>query len=212
MRTLTSDGRVTAPRHPLVRAYLRRLDRVLDHVDRADARELWEEIVAHLSDSVTPTAGTEDVQAVLDRLGTPESLVSAGPGAPRRVPASRWLARVVRRHWILVGATVIVIAAGITCGAIADTYWHAPALTGGWMVGPLYRSDSTKSTSAGDAYAMLLRARPGERQVSKSASRTTAIAPRRSLACNIRTDSSMATTCSSLFVPARWRPVRSAGR
>lgn len=164
MTTLTPNGRVTALRHPLVRTYLRRLDRALLHLDKADANELREEIVAHLSDSLPPEASTEDVQAVLDRLGTPESLISPGPGAPRRVPAPRWLVRLLRRHWIAVSSIVVVVAAAITCGAIADTYWHAPPLTGGWMVAPVYLSDSMKSIDAGIAEQTLLRARPGERQ------------------------------------------------
>ncbi|MGH3399654.1 MAG: HAAS signaling domain-containing protein [Streptosporangiaceae bacterium] len=83
----------TALDHPLVRGYLRELDRALAVLPSAQAAELTEQITAHLDDALTPDTGDEEIAAALSRLGLPADLAaeaaSAGSSATRTAAATR---------------------------------------------------------------------------------------------------------------------------
>jgi Nitrate and nitrite sensing len=105
----------TALDHRLVRAYLRELDAALRGVPAAQARELTEQITAHLEDALGPDAGDQEVAAILSRLGSPAGLAAeagaaSGPSGPRSAPGSprmRW-----RLAAVIAVPTVIAAALG----------------------------------------------------------------------------------------------------
>ena len=72
----------TVLEHPLVREYLRELNAACVTLPAAQARELREQIIAHLDEALPPGAAAAEVQAELTRLGPPRSLAAdaAGPG------------------------------------------------------------------------------------------------------------------------------------
>ena len=88
----------TALDHRLVRDYLRDLDAALRGLPAAQARELKEQITAHLDDALQPGAGDHEVAATLSRLGSPAGLAaeagaasgSSGPGSALSGPRVRW--------------------------------------------------------------------------------------------------------------------------
>jgi hypothetical protein len=109
--------------HELVRGYMSHLDAALRLVPAAQARELREQITAHLDDALPPDADDEQVATVLGRLGSPAELAAeAGPAGAAPLAAlamtitwlRRRLARVRRRTWGVLG--VIVVLAGIATG------------------------------------------------------------------------------------------------
>ena len=67
--------------HWLVRGYLRELDTVTRDLPAAQARELREQITAHLDDALGPDAGDYEVAATLSRLGSPADLAAAAGAA-----------------------------------------------------------------------------------------------------------------------------------
>src|ERR1019366_4537557 len=72
--------------HRLVRDYLRELDAAMRGLPAAQARELKEQITAHLDDALPPDAGDQEVAATLSRLGSPAGLAAeagAASGSPR---------------------------------------------------------------------------------------------------------------------------------
>jgi len=66
----------TALDHWLVRGYLSELDAALGGLPAAQARELKEQIAAHLDDALGPDAGDQEVAAALSRLGSPADLAA----------------------------------------------------------------------------------------------------------------------------------------
>ncbi|WP_300606129.1 hypothetical protein [Trebonia sp.] len=80
----------TVLEHPLVRDYLRALDSACAGLPAAQARELREQIAAHLDEALPPGAADAEVRAELTRPGTPGALAAeaAGPGSR---PAGRRL-------------------------------------------------------------------------------------------------------------------------
>jgi hypothetical protein len=132
----------TALGHRLVRGYLRELDMALRDLPAAQARELREQITAHLEEALPPGAGDREVAAVLGRLGSPAGLTAeaqAAGGRPGQAPAAHagWarLAHVPRRTLVLAGIAVALIGlvAGylivcLTAGAlqpgIVATWWY----------------------------------------------------------------------------------------
>ena len=79
----------TALDHPLIRGYLRDLDAAFAAAPAGQARELREQITAHLQDALPPSAGDREVAAALARLGSPASLAAeASAGRPRHRPAT----------------------------------------------------------------------------------------------------------------------------
>jgi uncharacterized membrane protein len=88
----------TALDHPLVRGYLRDLDAAMRGLPAAQARELREQITAHLDDALGPHASEHDVAVTLGRLGSPAILAaevgaasgSSGPRAALGRGRVRW--------------------------------------------------------------------------------------------------------------------------
>jgi len=158
--------------HELVRGYMSQLDAALRRVPAAQARELREQITAHLDDALPPDADDEQVAAVLGRLGSPAELAAdAGPAGTAPLEAlamtiawlRRRLARVRKRTWGVLG--VIVVLAGIATGYLTY-YLTAGSLefagTSGWW----YPQDYTHEvfTTADGATQTAVPLRSGERQ------------------------------------------------
>ena len=105
----------TALDHRLVREYLRELDTAMRGVPAAHARELRQQITAHLEDVLGPDAGDQEVAAALRRLGSPADLAAeagatSGPSGPRSArssPRMRW-----RLAAVIAVPTVIAAALG----------------------------------------------------------------------------------------------------
>jgi hypothetical protein len=82
----------TALDHRLVRDYLRELDAAMRGLPPAQARELREQITAHLDDALPPDAGDQEVAETLSRLGSPAGLAAEaanGSSGPRLALSSR---------------------------------------------------------------------------------------------------------------------------
>ncbi|HUA29784.1 MAG TPA: hypothetical protein VMC03_12940 [Streptosporangiaceae bacterium] len=160
--------------HEMVRAYLARLDAALRAVPAAQARELREQICAHLDDALPADADEDQVAAVLTRLGSPAELAAeAGPAgaASQATPARaiaivslpRRLARVRRRTWGVLG--VIAVLAGIATGYLV--YYLTPDSLGfegasGWW----YPEDYSRAvtTTADGVIQTTVPLRSGQRQ------------------------------------------------
>jgi hypothetical protein len=102
--------------HELVGGYMSQLNAALRRVPAAQARELREQITAHLDDALPPDADDEQVAAVLGRLGSPAELAAdAGPAGAAPLEAlamtiawlRRRLARVHKRTWAVLGVHVL---------------------------------------------------------------------------------------------------------
>ena len=158
--------------HELVRVYIGELDASLRGMPAGQARELKEQITAHLDDALPADAGDEQVTAVLNRLGSPAQFtadLAQAAAAPRAAlgMTRAWLlgklVRVRRRTWYLVG--VIVVLAGVLTGYLV--YYLAPADllyegADGWW----YRQDYTRQvdTTANGATQTTVPIRSGQRQ------------------------------------------------
>ncbi len=102
----------TALDHRLVRDYLRELDAAMRGVSAAQARELREQITAHLEDALGPYAGDQEVAAALRRLGSPADLAAeAGAASGSPGPRSALSSSRMRRRLAAVIAVPAVIAA-----------------------------------------------------------------------------------------------------
>jgi hypothetical protein len=123
----------TVEAEPRVAEYLRSLDAALTRLPRDDAVELRQQIVEHLNDSISPDADDAQINAVLQRLGTPTDLVADSlESRPRR----RW--QTVRnwrwQRWVTLA--IVVAALGCGTGYVVDMATQ-PALqtydtTSGW--------------------------------------------------------------------------------
>ena len=123
--------------HPLVRDYLDELDAALRALTPEQARELREQITAHLDDALTAAAGDQDVAAVLRRLGRPAAIAAeavvparvtepAEPGEPSAVEAPGAA--------ISPGLTRAAEAGGLTTPR-RRRRWHAPRIA--WQASAL---------------------------------------------------------------------------
>jgi hypothetical protein len=127
--------------HPLVRAYLRQLDRSLVGAPRPAAKELREQIVTHLDDALGPDPSEAEVRTVLDQLGTPESLAAevAPPMPPDR---ARWV-DVLALILLTFGSFVVPVAGWLAGAALLAS---SPWFTGRqkalgllvWPLGPVF--------------------------------------------------------------------------
>lgn len=71
--------------HPLAAEYLRRLQRAARRLPPERRAELVAEIESHLAEALHPRAGEPEARNVIERLGTPETIVAAeqpGPAEP----------------------------------------------------------------------------------------------------------------------------------
>jgi hypothetical protein len=162
-----------AERDDRVHAYLDELEQALRILPAPQARELTEQITAHLDEALPPGSRDETVVAVLRRLGSPAKLAAeaqtagleaqalepAVPGSPRR----RFRNRFGPRGW---GA----IAAGLVLACLLATwlglYLTTPILTVSGSSSWLYPQDEARSvySSTLGAFATTVPGRPGQRQ------------------------------------------------
>ena len=148
----------------LVREYLRALSLECISLPVAQARELREQIAAHLDEALPADATNDDVQAELARLGSPRSLAAAaGParfGGWRRL--RNWLSHVRWWGWALLA---LVVAMASTGAGFFDSMKSAAPLysTGtGW----LYPADQARAVDsrAGLSSQTTVPVRSGQRQ------------------------------------------------
>jgi hypothetical protein len=110
----------TAHDHPLVRDYLRRLDLAFASLPAERAKELREQITAHLDDELAPGAPDDQVADALRRLGQPADLATEARSnlAPvaTAADAAHWLRSAIAgrtwKFWTIL--TALVILAGAT--------------------------------------------------------------------------------------------------
>ena len=126
----------TVLEHFLIRDYLRELSAACVTLPAAQARELREQIIAHLDEALPPGATGAEVQAELTRLGRPRSLAAeaAGPGwQPVGRRLRNWLGHV--RWWVWATLAVLVSALGTGAGFLISmssaAALYAPAE--GWL-------------------------------------------------------------------------------
>jgi hypothetical protein len=102
----------TALGHRLVRDYLRELDKAMRGLPDTQARELKEQITAHLDDALQPGADDREVAATLSRLGSPADLAAeAGAASGSSGPGLALSGRRVRWRLAAIIAVPAVIAA-----------------------------------------------------------------------------------------------------
>src|ERR1700722_9772257 len=110
--------------HPLVRDYLRRLAAACAPLPAGQARELREQIIAHLDEALPPEATDDEVAAELARLGAPAALAAEAAGPVPRSAGARLrnrLSRVRWWTWTSIAAVVVVLAAGLAYVIAAQT-------------------------------------------------------------------------------------------
>jgi hypothetical protein len=163
----------TALDHWLVRRYLTQLDVATRGLPAAQARELKDQIIAHLDDALPADADDQQVAVVLTRLGTPADLTAeARPALGRTLRAAIVVA--ARRGWasvaaarlrtkILAGLTVLLLAAGAT---YLNVQVSAPLIQFAGSSGWWYSQDSMHEvdTSADGAQQSTVPIRSGHRQ------------------------------------------------
>jgi hypothetical protein len=116
--------------HPRIREYLRELDAALGALPPEEARELREQITAHLDDELAPGATDAEVSDALQRLGSPSEAAAAAGSAqasgpepePTAADVSRWLRNAIRRRtwrfWTIL--SVVVVAVGVVAGFVVN--------------------------------------------------------------------------------------------
>ena len=104
----------TVLEHPLVREYLRQLSVACAYLPLAQARELREQIAAHLDEALPPGASFNEVSAELTRLGSPRSLAAAAAGPGRRSLPRRLRNRLGRVRWWSWAALAVVFATAVS--------------------------------------------------------------------------------------------------
>jgi hypothetical protein len=163
---MTAD---TVLAHWLVRSYLRTLDDACAGLPYPQARELHEQIAAHLEEALPPGADDATVRAELARLGraTAIAAVAAGP-----VPPAGWrrlrnrlghVRRVRQRTWVISGVLIAVLGTGSGFLISMNT---APVLVASGEIGWLNPADQAAAvyTTAGDVTQTAVSYRFGQRQ------------------------------------------------
>lgn len=150
----------TALDHPLVRQYLRDLDAALKMLPTHSARELREQLTAHLDEVLPPGADDQAVAQTLRRLGSPWSLAAEAAAASGKRP---WITRIGWRAWTLIAAAVLAI--GTITGYVAVIASTGPLVASGldaWW----YRQDYNREvvSSADGQTQSTVPIRPGQRQ------------------------------------------------
>lgn len=158
--------------HPLVRDYLRRLDAACAALPYAQARELRDQIIAHLDEALPPDAADDEVAAELARLGTPSELAAEAVGPARPSAAARLRNRLSRLSWrartlIAVAFVLIVVLIAGAATYLNSVLSAAPLLQDGlstwWFPQDRLAPGSTMSR-AGDVTQMSVPERFGHQQ------------------------------------------------
>jgi hypothetical protein len=153
----------TLQTHELVRAYLKDLDVALRGAPAGKARELKEQIKAHLDDALPPDADRALIGQVLRRLGPP-SVLAADVGQSESWLRRR-LARVSPRSWITFAVAAALIGTAAFYLVPDEAPVHRPLQFGGgsdWW----YDKDINhqRETRADGATQETVPVRPGQRQ------------------------------------------------
>jgi hypothetical protein len=149
----------------VVREYLRALSLECISLPVGQARELREQIVAHLDEALSPGATNAEVEAELARLGSARSVVAAAAGQGRRSIARRVLNPLGHIPWWAWAAlAVLVAAAGTWSGFLISmkTAYPLTVIGSGWLY-PVDQ-DSAVSTTAGFVTQTTVPARYHQRQ------------------------------------------------
>jgi hypothetical protein len=149
----------TTPQHRLVRDYLRALDSDCAVLPASYARELREQIRAHLDDALGPEAGEQEVAETLRQLGSPRSLVAEAAATAGKRP---WPARLTWRGWLATAAAVIAVAGVPGYVTFAET--RAPLTAGGGSWWSARDARQSVSASAGNATQVTAPVRSGQEQ------------------------------------------------
>jgi len=153
----------TSHAHELVRTYLKELDAALRGAPAGKARELKEQITAHLDDALPPDADRALVGQVLRRLGSPAELAAdvgqTGSWLRRR------LAHVSPRGWIAFAVTAVLVGTATFYLIPGEPPAYRPLQFGGgaaWW----YPQDYTHEhdSEADGATQSTVPVRPGQRQ------------------------------------------------
>jgi hypothetical protein len=102
-------------KNPLVRGYLRELDAACATLPAGRARELREQITAHLEEALPRGASYAEVEAELRRLGPARSLAAEAAGPIPSPAVTRLRNRLSRLRWwawTSIAAAVMLIAGG----------------------------------------------------------------------------------------------------
>ena len=175
----------TELKHLLIRDYLRELSAACVTLPAAQARELREQITAHLDEALPPDATAEEVQAELVRLGRPRSLAAeaAGPGwQPVARRLRNWLGHV--RWWVWVALVLVVSMVATGAGLLISMRTAAPlqqASTFGWYF-PQDQGHDVETTVEATPRRTPSRSGTARSRDSSSTSATTATGPRPSSA------------------------------
>jgi hypothetical protein len=160
----------TALDHELVRAYLCELDAAIRGLPPERARELKEQITAHLDDALAPGADDLTVAATLRRLGSPPDLaaeagaLTPAPGATPTSSALRLFLTSLRpRTWLIAAFAVILIA---IAAKFTDYYLSVPPLQFNYGADWWYPQDVRHQVvvSAGSTVQNTTPIRSGQRQ------------------------------------------------
>jgi hypothetical protein len=159
----------TVLRHHLVRDYLRALDAACAVLPPARARELRDQIAAHLDEALPPGAADSEVSAELARLGTPRALAAevAGPVPPRI--GTRLLYRLARLRWrawaAIATVAALVAAVAVFLSYLDDMKTAAPLRESGYET-PWYPQDAAAGSvsAAGDLTQVAIPERYGQWQ------------------------------------------------
>jgi hypothetical protein len=162
----------TVVEHPLVRDYLRRLDAACAALTAGQARELRDQIIAHLDEALPPDAADDEVSAELAALGSPAALAAEAAGPTRPSPAARLrnrLSRLSWRAWTLIGAAVVLIVVPLAGAAIYlnSVLSAAPLVQGGigaWWFPQDRNARGASMTTAGDVTQISVPERWGQQQ------------------------------------------------
>jgi hypothetical protein len=134
----------TVLEHPLVRDYLMRLNIACAYLPLPQARELREQIAAHLDEALPPGATTEEVRTELSRLGSPRSLAADAAGPGRRTAVRRLLGLLGRVRWwawVAIAALVALAASALTYTVLALSVTMEQGPVGDWY----YPQDQARS-------------------------------------------------------------------
>jgi hypothetical protein len=155
----------TVLEHFLVRDYLRELSEVCGALPAAQARELREQITAHLDEALPPTATDAEVRAELARLGRPRSLVAEAAGPGWQPVARRLRNRLGHvRWWVWAALAILIPALGTGAGFLDSMESAAPlfVMGTGWLY-PVDQARAVSSWAAGSRQTTVP-VRSGQRQ------------------------------------------------
>jgi hypothetical protein len=156
----------TVLEHFLIRDYLRELSIACAYLPLAQARELREQIAAHLDEALPPSAATEEVRAELSRLGSPRSLAADAAGPGQRSFVRRLRNRLGRVRWWAWAA--LAALAALAASALAYTLL---AFSVTLMQGPVslwyYPQDqaSSRPNEGGVTTQFIVPERPGQQGI-----------------------------------------------